>query len=198
MYNFMIPKDCGAAKRRAIRYHKIIQGELHMENIIYRKAQEEDAEKIVAFFNIVGGETNYMSFEKDEYSLDVKEQAEVIRGFKGNATNTMLLAMDGEEIAGLSTITSSHKIKSRHDAELGVVVAKKYQGKGIGTALIRQVIDWVKENGITTRMSLEVRADNIKAVEIYLRFGFVIEGCKKNSTRLNGIYYDDYIMGMML
>lgn len=169
-----------------------------MENIIYRKAQEEDAEKIVAFFNIVGGETNYMSFEKDEYSLDVKEQAEVIRGFKGNATNTMLLAMDGEEIAGLSTITSSHKIKSRHDAELGVVVAKKYQGKGIGTALIRQVIDWVKENGITTRMSLEVRADNIKAVEIYLRFGFVIEGCKKNSTRLNGIYYDDYIMGMML
>lgn len=139
-----------------------------------------------------------MSFEKDEYSLDVKEQAEVIRGFEGNSTNTMLLAMDGEEIAGLSTITSSHKIKSRHDAELGVVVAKKYQGNGIGTALISQVIDWVKGNGITTRMSLEVRADNVKAVGIYLRFGFVVEGCKKNSTRLNGRYYDDYIMGMML
>lgn len=40
-----------------------------------------------------------MSFEKDEYSLDVKEQAEVIRAFEGNSTNTMLLAMDGEEIA---------------------------------------------------------------------------------------------------
>lgn len=35
-----------------------------MENIIYRRAQAEDAEKIVDFFNIVGGETNYMSFEK--------------------------------------------------------------------------------------------------------------------------------------
>lgn len=40
-----------------------------------------------------------MSFEKDEYSLDVKEQAEVIRAFEGNSTNMMLLAMDGEEIA---------------------------------------------------------------------------------------------------
>ena len=169
-----------------------------MENIIYRKAREEDAEKIVAFFNIVGGETNYMSFEKNEYPLDVKEQAELIRGLERNPTNTMLLAMDGGEIAGLSTITSSHKIKSRHDAELGVVVAKKYQGRGIGVSLIRQVIDWVKANGITTRMSLEVRADNTKAVEMYLRFGFTVEGCRKNSTRLNGVYYDDYIMGMML
>lgn len=169
-----------------------------MENIIYRKAREEDAEKIVKFFNIVGGETNYMSFEKDEYALNVEEQAELIRSLEGNATNTMLLAMDGEEIAGLSTITSSHKIKSRHDAELGIVVGKKYQGKGIGTALISQVIDWVRENGITTRMSLEVRADNVKAVNMYMKFGFVVEGCRKNSTRLNGTYYDDYVMGMML
>lgn len=169
-----------------------------MENIIYRNAREEDAGKIVDFFNAVGGETSYMSFEKDEYPLDMKAQAELIRSLEGNVTNTMLLAMDGEALAGLSTITSSHKIKSRHDAQLGVVVAKKYQGKGIGVSLIRQVIDWVKENGITTRMSLEVRADNVRAVEMYLRFGFVIEGCRKNSTLLNGIYYDGYIMGMML
>lgn len=169
-----------------------------MEKIIYRTAQENDAEKIVNFFNIVGGETNYMSFEKDEYPLDVEEQAALIRSIEGNETNTILLAMDGEEIAGLSTITSSHKIKSRHDAELGIVVAKRYQGRGIGTSLISQVIDWVRENGITTRISLEVRADNVKAVEIYLKFGFVVEGCKKNSTLLNGVYYDDYIMGMML
>ena len=139
-----------------------------------------------------------MSFEKDEYPLDAKEQAALIKSFEGDPTNTMLLAMDGTEIAGLSTITSSHKIKSRHDAELGVVVAKKYHGKGIGTSLIRQVTDWVKGNGITTRMSLEVRADNIRAVEIYLKFGFVIEGCRKNSTLLNGTYYDDYLMGLML
>lgn len=169
-----------------------------MGNIIYRKAQEQDAKKIVEFFNMVGGETNYMSFEKDEYPLNVKEQAELIRSLEGNETNTMLLAMDGDEIAGLSTITSSHKIKSRHIAELGIVVAKKYHGKGIGTSLIHQVTDWVKENGITTKMRLDVRSDNLKAVQIYLKMGFVVEGCIKHSTFLNGIYYDDYVMGKML
>ena len=39
--------------------------------ITYRKAQISDAENIVAFYNYVGGETSYLSFEKDEYPLDV-------------------------------------------------------------------------------------------------------------------------------
>lgn len=139
-----------------------------------------------------------MSFEKDEYALSVKEQADLIRSFEGDKTNTMLLAMDGEEIAGLSTITSAHKIKSRHIAELGIVVAKKYNNQGIGTSLIRQVMDWVRGNGITTKIRLDVRADNLKAVQIYLKLGFVVEGYIKHSTLLNGVYYDDYIMGMLL
>ena len=51
---------------------------------------------------------------------------------------------------------------------------------------------------MTTRISLDTRADNVKAVELYLKFGFVVEGCRKNSTLLDGKYYDLYVMGMML
>lgn len=169
-----------------------------MGNIIYRRAKVEDAEKIVNFYNYVGGETSYLSFEKDEYPLDVEAQIQSIRGLEGNQTNIMLLAMDGEEIAGIATISSSHKIKARHDGELGIVVAKKYQGKGIGTELIRQLIEWAKGNGVTTRISLDTRTDNVSAVSLYMKFGFVVEGCRKNSTLLNGQYYDLYVMGMMI
>lgn len=169
-----------------------------MENITYRRAKESDAEKIVAFYNYVGGETSYLSFEKDEYPMSVEAQVEHIRGLEGNATNIMLMAMDGEEIAGIATIGSSPKIKARHDGELGIVVARKYQGQGIGTELIRQLIEWAKGNGITTRISLDTRADNVKAVELYMKFGFIVEGCRKNATLLDGKYYDIYVMGMMI
>lgn len=169
-----------------------------MTQITYRRAQESDAEKIVKFYNFVGGETSYLSFEKDEYPLSVEEQIQSIRSLEGNQTNIMLLAMDGEEIAGIATISSSGKIKARHDGELGIVVAKKYQGQGIGTELIRQLIEWAKGNGVTTRISLDTRADNIKAVELYMKFGFVVEGCRKNSTLLNGKCFDLYVMGMMI
>lgn len=169
-----------------------------MAQVIYRRAQESDAEKIVDFYNFVGGETSYLSFEKDEYPMNVKEQEEEIRSLEGKKASIMLLAMDGEEIAGIATIHSSAKIKASHDGELGIVVAKKYQGQDIGTELIRQLIDWAKGNGVTTRISLDTRADNVKAVELYMKFGFVVEGCRKNSTLLDGKYYDLYVMGMML
>ena len=66
-----------------------------MGQITYCTAKESDAEKIVAFYNYVGGETSYLSFEKDEYPMDVEAQAESIRGLEGNETNIMLMAMDG-------------------------------------------------------------------------------------------------------
>ena len=167
-------------------------------NVVYRRAKVEDAERIVAFYNFVGGETTYLSFEKDEYPLNVQEQIEAVKALEGNQTNIMLMAMDQDEIAGIATINSSHKIKARHEGELGIVVAEKYQGQGIGTELITQLITWARGNGVTTRIRLDTRADNPKAVALYMKFGFIVEGCCRNSTLLNGKYYDLYIMGMML
>ena len=169
-----------------------------MSEITYRNPAAEDAENIVDFYNYVGGETSFLSFEKDEYPLDVKAQEAKIRELQGDVNNTMLLALDSEKIVGIATISSSHKIKSRHEGELGIVVAKEYQGQGIGSKLIQMLIDWCKGNGVTTRIRLDTRTDNTMAVSLYLKFGFVVEGCCKNQTLLDGKYYDLYIMGMMI
>lgn len=166
--------------------------------ITYRKARADESEKIVDFYNYVGGETSYLSFEKDEYPMDAGEQAASITSMEKTSNNIMLLAMDKDDIIGIATISSSHKIKSRHEGELGIVVAEKYHGQGIGTELIRQLLDWAKGNGVTKRIRLDTRADNTYAVSLYLKFGFMVEGCCKNSTLLHGQYYDLYIMGLML
>ncbi len=169
-----------------------------MSEITYRNPAAEDAENIVDFYNYVGGETSFLSFEKDEYPLDVKAQEAKINELQGDVNNTMLLALDGEKIVGIATISSSHKIKSRHEGELGIVVAKEYQRQGIGSKLIQMLINWCKGNGVTTRIRLDTRTDNTMAVSLYLKFGFVVEGCCKNQTLLDGKYYDLYIMGMMI
>lgn len=171
---------------------------MNKNNITYRNPMPEEAEKIVAFYNRMGGESTFLSFVEDEYPLSVKEEEDYIRSLEGNANNVMFLALDGDEIVGLSTITSTHKIKSRHEGELGIVVAKKYHGQGIGTKLIRMAIDWCKGNDVTTRIHLDVSADNLTAISIYLKLGFIMEGCLKNQTLIDGIYYDTYVKGLML
>ena len=167
-------------------------------NITYRKARETDAANIVAFYNRVGGETTFLSFERDEYPLSVEGQVQSIRALENNATNIMLLALDGEEIVAIATISSTFKIKGRHTGEFGIVVAEKYHGQGIGTELMTRLIEWAKHNGITTKISLITRADNVKAVSLYLKFGFRVEGCIKNQALIDGVYYDAYMMGLFL
>ena len=59
--------------------------------------------------------------------MDAAGQREDIEATNAHPASIMLLAMDGDEIAGIGTIHSVNKIKSRHQGEVGIVVAKKYQ-----------------------------------------------------------------------
>lgn len=150
-------------------------------NIIYREPVVEDAGKIVDFYNYVGGETFYLSYEKDEYPMNEEQQREDILSTNAHPACIMILAMDGQEIAGIGTIHSGNKIKSRHQGELGIVVAKKYQKKGIGSEIIRRLIDFCKENGITTRIQLdtlcanEVAENCMKSLDLRLKDVCVIK-----------------------
>lgn len=169
-----------------------------MGNIIFREPVVEDAENIVDFYNRVGGETTFLSFEKDEYPMSAEELKDSITSTAASPNNIMLLALDGEEIVGIGTISSSWKIKSRHCGELGIVVDIAHQGQGVGSEIIRKLIEWCKGNGVTTRIQLDTRCDNENAVKLYEKFGFEIEGRLPNTTLLDGKYYDLYVMGMMI
>ncbi|MBO0451478.1 MULTISPECIES: GNAT family N-acetyltransferase [Enterococcus] len=166
--------------------------------VVYRNPVVEDAEEIVAFYNRVGGETTYLSFTENEYPLDVDMQKASIISTEQQPNSVMFLAVADNQIVGIGTITSSHKVKARHCGELGIVVTEKFQGQGIGSELIRRLLDWSKTNGITTKIQLDTRKDNSMAVELYKKFGFQIEGELKNTTLIDGQYYHLYVMGLMI
>jgi ribosomal-protein-alanine N-acetyltransferase len=54
-----------------------------------------------------------------------------------------------------------------------LAVRVEYQGQGIGTALLRHVLDVGAERG-ATRATLEVRRSNAPAIRLYERLGFEI------------------------
>lgn len=168
------------------------------EEIIYRNPVVEDAEKLVDFYNRVGGETTYLSFTENEYPLNVEEQKANILSVDQQQNSVMILAIAADQIVGIGTITSGNKIKARHCGELGIVVTEKFQGQGIGSELIRQMLEWSRANGVTTKIQLDTRTDNHGAVELYKKFGFKIEGELKNTTLIDGKYYHLYVMGLML
>ena len=70
-----------------------------------------------------------------------------------------------------------HKVLDEADIT-NVAVRKDERGKGVGKALMAELIRLAKEAGIA-RMTLEVKDTNERAVKLYESYGFTVEGIRK-------------------
>lgn len=167
-------------------------------NSVIRNAQPGDAARIVGFYNIVGGETDYLSFGRGEYPQSVDEVAQSIEHMKGAVGNCMLLMLEGEEIVGIGTIDSSTKHRFLHVGTLGIVISQSHAGKGFGRVLMNALIEWSKNNGQTEKITLVTRADNERAIALYEKLGFEREGVFCKDSYDGERYYDSLSMALFL
>lgn len=111
--------------------------------------------------------------------------------------NVQLVALgDDERVVGWCDIAPIPRHSTRHVGVLGLGVIKELRGRGIGPALLREAIERARAKGLT-RVELDAREDNLPAIALYERFGFVREGVKRKGVRVDGKYYDLVSMAML-
>ncbi len=84
----------------------------------------------------------------------------------------------------------------RHVAQLNIGVHKGYQEQGIGTQLMEKLIEWAKQSGKVEKIELNVRASNTRAIALYKKLGFNVEGRLKNRVKVGIQYIDDILMAL--
>ena len=90
----------------------------------------------------------------------------------------MLVAEVDGRVVGNIDITR-RKNRLAHVANLGMAVHDDYQDRGIGTALMEAVLDMADNWLNLKRVELDVYTDNLRAVHLYKKFGFEIEGVRR-------------------
>lgn len=81
-------------------------------------------------------------------------------------------------------------------AELGMLVADGWRGRGVGSALMDAAIDWARAHDVH-KVALEVWPHNEAAIALYRKFGFEEEGyLKAHYRRRNGELWDVVVMGL--
>ena len=106
--------------------------------------------------------------------------------------------LDGEEmLIGSAGLHICANPRQRHSAHLGIMVHKNYQGMGVGTKLMETLIDLADNWLMLVRIELTVFTDNERAISLYKKFGFEIEGTTRKSAIRNGEYADNFVMGRL-
>jgi RimJ/RimL family protein N-acetyltransferase len=82
--------------------------------------------------------------------------------------------------------------------EIGMMVARDWRGRGVGSALLAAAIESARESGVH-KLSLAVFAHNAAGIALYRKFGFVEEGRRvKHYRRSSGELWDTIEMGLLL
>ena len=86
--------------------------------------------------------------------------------------------------------------RASHIAYLGgLAIHPAFVGKGFGKKMMEEIIDLANQQGYK-RIELSVATENLKAVELYKKMGFEVEGTMRNYTYLkqDGRFMDEFLM----
>jgi RimJ/RimL family protein N-acetyltransferase len=165
------------------------QGERVDQLFEVRRAQDDDVPAMVALLAAVAGEGRWLGTEA---GFDPEVRAERFRGQLADPRSASFLAVAGDQLVGnLGIHLLDHGV-----AELGMLVALGWRGRGVGSALLGAAIEWARQMG-AHKVALQCWPHNVAALGLYERFGFVREGyLVRHYPRSNGEIWDAVVMGL--
>ena len=164
-------------------------------NTTIRKAKIEDAHAIVTAEKEIAETPGYFCSQPNE--LSEQNVIKTIKSFSESEKGIYLVAELNGKIVGHAFLEPLHLQSICHVAQLSIGVHHGWQEKGIGTALMEQLISWAKQSETIEKIELNVRASNNRAIALYKKMEFIEEGRLKNRIKVSPNHYiDDILMAL--
>ncbi len=156
--------------------------------IFIRRAEFTDAAQIQRVYASTNAYSNTLQLPHPTVEMWQERLKQV------NQNDTLLIAMYDGVIVGTAGLHVENAVRRRHVASLGMGVADSFSGRGVGTALMVELMNLADNWLNLLRLELFVYADNAAAIHLYNKFGFEIEGTHRAHSLRNGVFIDTYSM----
>ena len=164
-----------------------------------RQAESADAAHVIDFLNQVGKESDYMTLDETGIGMTLADMEHFLMVQEMADNRICLLLFLDQELVALLNITATSKRSTQHIGDIFIVVRKAYWNQGIGQILLEEGIEWAHSTGILRKLVLNVQVRNERAVHLYKKLGFEIEGCQaRGACSAEGEFLDVYLMGKLI
>ena len=113
---------------------------------------------------------------------------------KGPDDYLLLALMDGKVAGNAGMHPAQGSPRRAHVRLIGMAVRSEYQGKGVGHALMEALVGLADNWLNVSRLELTVFTDNERAIALYRKHGFEIEGTHKAYALRAGRWADVHSM----
>ena len=163
-----------------------------------REATPDDAAALLDYVELVSGESDFLSFGPGEFGLTEDQEYAFLDACRQAANKIYVIAVAKGQIIGGAMCIGADRSRLAHVGMLGISVRQQWSGRGVGSGLLKAIIDWAAEGQQLTHIHLRVREDNERAIRLYERFGFEHEGRLRGSFRVGQKSYDELQMALIL
>lgn len=165
------------------------------KEVFVRTAQVEDAKAIFEIQKSIASEEIFMLRDLSELSFNQSNSQEKISNYKSNENWLYLVAEFEGSVVGFCEISNGYFNKTKHCADFSVFIHKNFRSLGIGQILLNSLLDWAEKNPNLLKVTLAVFSTNERAISLYKKLGFQVEGnCPKDMKLPNGDFIDSILM----
>lgn len=155
------------------------------ETITIRNAEGGDAFGVMDTFLGVLHERRYMLMTPEEFTPTLEQEMEWINRHNEAPHDLYIIAEQDGMVLGALGFNQKQFRRHAHTGDVGLFLASEWRGQGLGKQLMQTFLDWAEADPIIEKVLLEVDSENVNALKLYQKMGFVEEG-----RRINGVKFE--------
>lgn len=163
-------------------------------DIIIRSAKVKDGKSLLNLKLEYIRNSNTIPLFEDEYRNTPEQEEALINKLCNQENSCLLVAEYNGRLIGNVDINGNQRRKLKHTSMLGIGIAEDWQGRGIGTLLMKEALQWAKANRILELILLDVYDSNEPGKAIYNKLGFQTCGRIEGFFKENGKCIDNIRM----
>jgi RimJ/RimL family protein N-acetyltransferase len=161
--------------------------------MLVRRATPQDADAFAAVVAAVAAEDRWIGTEPP---VDVAQRAARLRTLLAEGDTLWVLEDDSGAVVGTLGL---HATGVEGVAALGMCIVEHARGRGGGHAFMKTALAHARADPALHKVELEVWPDNARAIALYERYGFAVEGLRRDHyRRRDGSLRSSLIMARLL
>lgn len=159
--------------------------------VFLRATHPRDAAALTAMANKPGFRRGTLRMPFESHAFAEKRIADTPAHF------TSIVAEVEGLVVGQGALMPRQRARIDHIGDIALGIDDDWTGRGIGSMILAALIDVADNWRGLKRLELSVFVDNERAIGLYQKYGFEVEGRALKAALVDGVYVDHFMMARL-